>query len=73
MVLSQSGTVPHARTRAVARVTVQNSQAEPFDQTAGPVLSEVRLSETFTGDMDGESPVRALQVRRDGFASQGRK
>lgn len=65
MDLSQSGTVPHARTRAAARVTVQNSQAEPFDQAAGPVLSEVRLSETFTGDMNGESPVRALQVRRD--------
>jgi len=65
MDLSQSGTVPRARTRAVARVTVQSSQAEPFDQTAGPVLSEIRLSETFTGDFDGESPVRALEVRRD--------
>jgi hypothetical protein len=26
---------------------------------------EIRLSETFTGDIDGESPVRALQVVRD--------
>lgn len=26
---------------------------------------EIRLSETFTGDIDGESPVRALQVLRD--------
>jgi hypothetical protein len=25
---------------------------------------EVQLSETFTGDMEGESPVRALQVLR---------
>lgn len=65
MDLSRSGTVPPARNRAVARVTVQSSQAEPFDQTAGPVLSEIRLSETFTGDIDGESPVRALEVRRD--------
>ena len=26
---------------------------------------EIRLSETFTGDIDGESPVRALQVLRE--------
>lgn len=26
---------------------------------------EIRLSEAFTGDIDGESPVRALQVLRD--------
>jgi hypothetical protein len=26
---------------------------------------EIRLTETFTGDIDGESKVRALQVRRD--------
>jgi hypothetical protein len=28
-------------------------------------LLEVRLTETFTGDIEGESPVRALQVLRD--------
>jgi hypothetical protein len=26
---------------------------------------EIRLSETFSGDIDGKSPVRALQVLRD--------
>jgi Protein of unknown function (DUF3224) len=26
---------------------------------------EIRLSETFTGDIDGESPARALQLLRD--------
>jgi hypothetical protein len=26
---------------------------------------EIHLNETFTGDIDGESPVRALQVRRN--------
>jgi hypothetical protein len=26
---------------------------------------EMRLSETFTGDIDGKSPVRALQLLRD--------
>ena len=41
------------------------SKEKPYDQTVSPALMEVRLSETFTGDIDGESPVRALQVLRD--------
>ena len=53
------------RTRAVAKVTVQSSQAIPFDETESPALLEIRLSETFTGDIEGESPVRALEVRRN--------
>ena len=61
----QSQTVPPTRTRAVAKVTVQSSEANPYDRTANPALLEVRLSETFAGDIDGESPVRALEVRWD--------
>jgi hypothetical protein len=61
----KSQVAPQARTRAVAKVTVQSSQANPYDQTASPALLEVRLSETFAGDIDGESPVRALEIRRD--------
>lgn len=61
----QSRTVPPTRTRAVAKVTVRGSETNSYDQTANPVLSEVRLSETFAGDIEGESPVRALQVRWD--------
>jgi hypothetical protein len=53
------------RARAVAKVTVQSSEAKPYDQTAAPALLEMRMSETFTGDIDGESTVRALQVLRD--------
>jgi hypothetical protein len=56
---------PRVRARAAARVTVQSSEATPYDQTAGPALREVRLSETFTGDINGDSPVRALELRRD--------
>jgi hypothetical protein len=56
---------PRARARAEATITVQSSEATPYDETAGPALVEVRLSETFSGDIDGESPVRALQVLRD--------
>jgi hypothetical protein len=61
----QSQTGPRARARAEASVTVQSSQATPYDQTAGPALVEIHLTETFTGDLEGESPVRALQVLRD--------
>jgi Protein of unknown function (DUF3224) len=56
---------PRTRTRAKAKIIVQNSEAKPYDQTVSPALVEIRLSETFTGDIDGESPVRALQVLRD--------
>ena len=59
----QSQTKP--RTRAQAKITVLDSEAKPYDQTTSPALLEIRLSETFTGDIDGESTVRALQVLRD--------
>jgi hypothetical protein len=56
---------PSTRARAKAKVTVQNSEATPFDQSASPALMEIHLTETFTGDIEGESPVRALQLLRD--------
>ena len=59
----QSQTQP--RTRAKAKITVHSSEAKPYDQTASPALIEINLDERFTGDIDGESPVRALQVLRD--------
>jgi hypothetical protein len=65
METGQLRTDPQIRTRAVAKVTVRSSEANPYDQTASPALIEVHLSETFTGDIDGESPVRALEVLRD--------
>jgi hypothetical protein len=63
--IGQSQTEPRARARAEAKISVQSSEAKPYDQTASPALMEIRLSETFTGDIDGVSPVRALQVLRD--------
>jgi len=48
------------RTRAKATVTVQTAEAVPYDHTVSPALMEIRLSETFSGDIEGESPVRAL-------------
>lgn len=52
-----------ARVHAEANVTVQRSEAKPYDQTASSALIEINLTETFTGGIDGESTVRALEVR----------
>jgi len=60
----QTQTKPHTRTHAKAKITVQSSEAKPYDQTPSPSLMEVHMSEAFTGDIDGESTVRALQVQR---------
>jgi hypothetical protein len=60
----QFQTEPHTRTHAKAKITVQSSEAMPYDQTASPVLMELHLSETFTGNINGESPVRALHIQR---------
>jgi hypothetical protein len=60
----------HQSSRATARISVQSSEARPYDQTDRPALLEISLQERFTGDIEGESTVRALQVRReDGSAS----
>ena len=40
----------HARARAKAKITVQSSEAKPYDRTASPALTELRLSEKFSGD-----------------------
>jgi len=60
----------HATRHATAKVAVQASQFTAYDETGGPPLLEVGLKETFTGDLAGESTVRALQTRQgDGRAS----
>lgn len=53
------------RARAVAKIAVQSSEAKPFDQSASPPLLEIHITETFSGDIEGESVVRALQILRD--------
>jgi hypothetical protein len=58
-------TQPRIGARVEATIAVHSSETKPYDQTETPALVEVRLSETFTGDIDGESTVRALQVLRD--------
>src|SRR5436190_19722976 len=51
---------PSTRVRAEAKITVHNSEAKPYDQSASPALTEICLRETFIGDIDGESTVRAF-------------
>lgn len=63
--IGQSQTEPRKRTRAVAKIAVHSSETKPYDQSASPALIEVYITETFSGDIEGESPVRALQVLRD--------
>ena len=53
------------RVRAEAKIVVAHSKAEPYDQGTNTALVEINLRETFTGDIDGKSTVRALQVRRN--------
>jgi len=61
---------PRPRTRARAKISVKSSEATAYDQSVQPALVEINLVETFTGDIDGESAVRAFQVRReDGSAT----
>ena len=54
---------PQTRVHAVATITVDSSDATPFDQSVTPALMEIKISERFRGDLEGESIVRALQVQ----------
>lgn len=56
---------PSARKRAKAKIVVHRSESEPFDETVSPKLVRVHIAETFTGDIEAESTVQALQVLRD--------
>ena len=61
---------PHKRQHAKATITVLSSKVQPYDQSVSPALMEIHITERFKGDMEGESPVRALQVaRKDKSAS----
>lgn len=59
-----SQTEPHKGTHAEAKITVRSSDVKPYDQTEGQPLAEIRISETFIGDIDGYSTVRSLQFQR---------
>ena len=60
----QSQTEPGTRMHAQAKITVQSSQAKPYDQAQSPALMQITINEIFSGNLDGESSVQALQVQR---------
>jgi hypothetical protein len=60
---------PHPHAHAESKISVHSSEAKPYDQTVSPALMEINISETFSGDIDGESTVRALEVRRNDHSS----
>jgi hypothetical protein len=64
-VQSEKPQTARTRARGQAKITVQSSEVKPYDQTTSPALMEIHISETFIGDIDGESTVRALQLQRD--------
>lgn len=52
--------------RATARTEVKTFVPTTFDELAGgPALVEIRLTETFTGDIQGDGTGRAVQAARD--------
>jgi uncharacterized protein DUF3224 len=55
---------------ATGRTDVASYIPTPFDEVAGgPSLLEVQLTETFSGDIAGESTVRVIQLAREGSMS----
>lgn len=57
--------------RATGHTEVKKYVPTSFDEvTDGPSLVEVQLTETFSGDIEGESTVRVIQAaRQDGSMS----
>jgi hypothetical protein len=49
----------------MATVTVQHSETEPYDRCDDTTLIETRIVETFAGDIEGTSTVRARGMKRD--------
>jgi hypothetical protein len=48
---------------AVGRTTVTTYEAQAFDEEPGaPTLSDIRMTETFTGDIEGEGTARVVQA-----------
>ena len=59
----------NTRMHARATVTVTSSESRPYDE-ARPRLIELQLDERFSGDIEGESPVRALQVEEEDHSAR---
>jgi hypothetical protein len=60
-----------SKTHATGRIEVKTYEPQPYEEVnEGPNLVEIQVTETFSGDIEGEGVVRFLQaVRKDGSAS----
>jgi hypothetical protein len=60
-----------AKTHATGRIDVKSYEPQPYEEVEeGPKLVEIQVTETFSGDIEGEGVVRFLQaIREDGSAS----
>jgi hypothetical protein len=59
-----------SKTHATGRIDVKTYEPQSYEEADGPNLVEIHVSETFSGDIDGEGVARFLQaVRKDGSAS----
>jgi hypothetical protein len=60
-----------SKTHATGRIDVKTYEPQPYEEVdGGPNLVEIHVTETFSGDIEGEGVVRFLQaVRDDGSAS----
>jgi Protein of unknown function (DUF3224) len=59
------------KTHATGRIDVKTYEPQSYEEVDdGPNLVEIHVTETFSGDIEGEGVVRFLQaVREDGSAS----
>jgi hypothetical protein len=60
-----------SKTHATGRIEVKTYEPQPYEEAdEGPNLVEIHVSETFSGDIEGEGIARFLQAgRKDGSAS----
>jgi hypothetical protein len=60
-----------SKTNASGRIDVKTYEPQPYDELDdGPDLAEIHVTETFSGDIEGEGVVRFLQaIRADGSAT----
>ena len=53
--------------RATGHTEVKSYEPTPYDEIAdGPSLLEIRVNETFTGDIEGEGSARVIQAMHKG-------
>ena len=55
------------KVHAVGRTSVNSYRPTPFDEVPGaPTLSDIRVTETFSGDIEGEGVAQVVQAARAG-------